>query len=196
MRGLQSARKPTVEAQVGSAASAITFVCAPLITTARKPRSSWRIASANRCAWCPRSGAHLWNRIHLCPAQPSRSLCDHLLASSAVLKTNILQIFSSKKLWFLIKKVREIGPKNSSVPKYFEVDLVSHPVQNEFMAEHLFFRPQNSSRSRKTETKWSSEWSRSVPLLWRYFSFLWRMPPRYTTVLPSTESGTCWKFAS
>ena len=58
-------------------------------------------ACANRCAWCPRSGAHLWNRIHLCPAQPSRSLCDHLQASSAVFKTNILQIFSSKKLWFL-----------------------------------------------------------------------------------------------
>ena len=58
-------------------------------------------ACANRCAWCPRSGAHLWNRIHLCPAQPSRSLCDFLLASSNRFKTNILQIFSSKKLWFL-----------------------------------------------------------------------------------------------
>src|SRR3989338_4037421 len=46
-------------------------------------------ACANRCAWCPRSGAHLWNRIHLCPARPSRSLCDRLQASSAVFKTNI-----------------------------------------------------------------------------------------------------------
>src|SRR3989338_3167970 len=101
MQGSRVPENPPWKSRLALLRVQSTFVCAPLITTARKPRSSWRYASANRCAWCSRSGARLWNRIHLCPAQPSRSLCDHLQASSNRFKTNIHKFFSSKKLWFL-----------------------------------------------------------------------------------------------